>query len=60
MSGISPQLAAAFAVTTGIGFLMIVSGLGKSMLELKRRRRACPSCGRHIEGRVCGPCSSNG
>jgi hypothetical protein len=35
---------------------MIYSGLGKSMLELKRRRRACPSCGRHIHGRVCSGC----
>jgi hypothetical protein len=54
MSGLTPQLAATFAITTGVGFLMIVSGLGKSMLEHKRRRRSCPSCGRHIEGRVCG------
>jgi hypothetical protein len=46
-----------FALTTGVGFLMVFSGLGKSMLELKRRRRSCPSCGRHIEGRVCG-CNS--
>jgi hypothetical protein len=56
MSAFTPQLAAAFAATTGVGFLMIYSGLGKSMLELKRRRRACPSCGRHIHGRVCSGC----
>jgi hypothetical protein len=57
MTGLTPQLASIFAVTSGVGFLMVFSGLGKSMLELKRRRRACPSCGRQIEGRVCG-CNS--
>jgi hypothetical protein len=46
-----------FAVTTSVGFLMIVSGLHKSMLELRRRRRTCPSCGHFIQGRVCG-CTS--
>lgn len=57
MSALTTQLATTFAATTAIGFLMVYSGLGKSMLELKRRRRACPSCGRHIEGRVCEPCT---
>jgi hypothetical protein len=55
---LSPQLAAMFAVTTGVGFLMIAAGLHKSMLELRRRRRACPSCGRFIQGRACG-CTRN-
>ena len=57
MTALTPELAATFALTSGIGFLMVFSGLGKSMLELKRRRRACPSCGRHIHGRICS-CSS--
>ena len=57
MTAFTPQLATTFALTTGIGFLMVLSGLGKSMLELKRRRRSCPSCGRHIDGRVCGACT---
>ena len=60
MSAFSPELVASFAVTTGIGFLMITSGLQKSMLELRRRRRSCPACGRHIAGRVCGACTSTG
>ena len=35
--------------------LMALSGLEKSQLELKRRRRTCPSCGRALEhGRRCG------
>ena len=36
------------------GFLMLRAGLAKSALELKRRRRTCPSCGRQIAGRSCG------
>ena len=39
--------------TTGIGYLMARAGLQKNALELRRRRRLCPSCGREIHGRVC-------
>jgi NADH pyrophosphatase NudC (nudix superfamily) len=52
MTTLDPQLTTLFAVTAGIGYLMIQSGLQKSMLEWKRRKRFCPSCGR--ESRVCG------
>jgi len=45
------------AIVTGIGYLMVVSGLHKSMLEWRRMTRSCPSCGRTIEARVCGACS---
>ena len=54
---VEPQLAGLFALTTGIGFLMVLSGLQKSMLELRSRRRTCPSCGKHIHRRVCGGCT---
>jgi hypothetical protein len=54
MQGLTPQLVAAFAATTGVGFLMIISGVQKSMLEWRQRRRTCPSCGRQIAGRTCG------
>ena len=47
-----PQMMIIAALTTGVGYLMIQSGLSKSALELKRRRRTCPSCGRHLE--TCG------
>ena len=47
-----PQITMMAAITTAVGYLMIQSGLSKSMLELKRRRRHCPSCGRHLE--TCG------
>jgi recombinational DNA repair protein RecR len=57
---LDPQLAAAFAVTTGIGFLMLVSGVHKSLLEWRNRRRHCPSCGRIVDGRVCRACTHAG
>jgi hypothetical protein len=45
-------------VTCGIGYLMTVAGLSKNALELKRRQRVCPSCGRAIQSRVCRACTS--
>jgi NADH pyrophosphatase NudC (nudix superfamily) len=54
MQGLTPQLAAVFAVTTGVGFLMMLAGVQKSLLEWRQRRRTCPSCGRRIHGRTCG------
>jgi hypothetical protein len=52
MTTLDPQLTTLFVVTTGIGYLMIQSGLQKSMLEWRRRKRHCPSCGRQTE--ICG------
>ena len=37
----------------GVGYLMVKAGLGKNALELRQRRRICPSCGRVINGRRC-------
>ena len=56
---LDPQIAGLFALTTGVGFLMIAAGLQKSMLELRARRRKCPSCGRAIERRVCSACTAH-
>ena len=53
----TPQLAALFAATTGVGFLMLLAGVQKSLLEWRNRRRHCPSCGRLLEGRVCRVCT---
>jgi hypothetical protein len=58
MNSLDPQLLAMLVGTTGVGFLMLMAGVQKNALEWRRRRRSCPSCGRHIEGRVCGSCSS--
>jgi NADH pyrophosphatase NudC (nudix superfamily) len=42
-------------VMVGTGFLMMVSGIQKSLLEWRRPRRICPSCGRQLQhGRNCG------
>jgi recombinational DNA repair protein RecR len=46
-------------VTTGIGYLMVVAGLHKSVLEWKQRQRMCPSCGRYLTARVCSACTSD-
>ena len=45
-------------VTCGAGYLMTVAGLHKGALELRRRDRRCPSCGRRIVGRVCATCTA--
>ena len=58
MYSLDPQILATLVGTTGVGFLMLMAGMQKSALEWRRRRRSCPSCGRHIEGRVCLACSS--
>jgi hypothetical protein len=53
---LTPELAALFAASTGVGFLMIYAGIGKNLLEWRHPRR-CPSCGRRIQRRVCGTCT---
>ena len=51
-------IAILMVVTCGVGYLMTIAGLGKNALELKRRQRTCPSCGRRIQARVCHTCTS--
>jgi hypothetical protein len=51
-------IAILMVVTCGVGYLMTIAGLGKNALELKRRQRTCPSCGRRIQARVCRTCTS--
>ena len=55
---LDPNMAVVAVVTSGIGYLMVMSGIGKSMLEWRRAARMCPGCGRAIRGRVCSFCSS--
>ena len=50
---LDPQIAVLVALTMAVGFTMYYAGLKKNMLELKRRKRVCPSCGRDITGRTC-------
>jgi len=44
--------------TLGTGWMMMQAGLQKSALELRRKRRICPSCGHEIRARVCSTCTS--
>ena len=49
-----PHTAALFLSITGVAVLMAFSGVFKSVLEWRRPRRICPSCGRQLDGRTCG------
>jgi hypothetical protein len=40
------------ALASAAAYLMTKAGLAKNALELKRRRPACPSCGKH-DGCTC-------
>jgi hypothetical protein len=55
---LDPNIALFAALTFGAGYLMVLAGLSKSALELKRRRRFCASCGRALDQRVCPTCAS--
>jgi hypothetical protein len=55
---LDPKIAVLITITCVIGYLMTVAGLSKRALELKRRRRVCPSCGREIQARVCASCTN--
>ena len=48
-----PNLVAFIALSLAICWTMAFAGVKKHALELKQRRRTCPSCGRHISGTVC-------
>jgi hypothetical protein len=52
-----PNTAFLAMLTCGVGYLMVVAGLHKSMLEWRRHGRMCPSCGRAISERVCAYCT---
>ena len=54
---LDPHVITLAVATLVVGWLMTMAGLQKSALELKRRKRICPSCGRHISTRVCSTCS---
>jgi len=41
------------ALVMAFAWTMAFAGLKKHALELKRRKRRCPSCGRRIDGAVC-------
>jgi hypothetical protein len=47
------QLVVLMALTTVVGWLMIESGVMKNMLDRRRERRVCPSCGRYATSCGC-------
>jgi hypothetical protein len=47
------QILALMVVTTGAGWLMVESGVLKNLLERRRERRVCPSCGRNADSCGC-------
>ena len=49
---LDPQILTLMALTSGAGWLMIESGVLKHLLERRRDRRVCPSCGRNVT--TCG------
>jgi hypothetical protein len=48
-----PQILTLLAVTSGAGWLMFEAGVFKRMLERRRERRVCPSCGRYSHTCIC-------
>jgi hypothetical protein len=55
-----PNIAILAVLTSGVGYLMVVSGVHKSLLEWRRSKRQCPSCGRVLTTRVCPFCAGSG
>jgi hypothetical protein len=47
---LEPHLVGLFALSFGVALMMALAGVQKSVLEWKRRRRTCPSCGRDARG----------
>ena len=49
---IDPHVELLMALASAAAWLMTKAGLAKNMLEPKRRRKICPSCGR-LDGCSC-------
>jgi hypothetical protein len=45
---LAPHVLGLFASTVCVALLMTLSGIQKSTLDWKNRRRHCPSCGRRL------------
>jgi hypothetical protein len=49
---IDPHVELLMALASAAAWLMMKAGLAKNLLEPKRRRKICPSCGR-VDGCRC-------
>jgi hypothetical protein len=50
---LDPHTALLAGLTLSVGWVMTQAGLSKSALELRRKRRICPSCGHDARGCTC-------
>jgi hypothetical protein len=57
MTMLTPQFALLAFVTTGVGMAMCRLGIKHGMLESRRERRRCASCGDVLQSRVCRKCT---
>ncbi len=57
MTNLTPQFALLAFVTTGVGMAMSRLGIHHGMLEARRQRRRCASCGQVLHARVCRNCT---
>lgn len=51
---LDPHLVLLMVLTSAAGWLMIQAGLLKNLLDRRRDRRVCPSCGRDAATCGCG------
>ena len=52
MTTLDPHTLLLLVLVSGVAYAMALAGVTKNALEWKRRRRVCPTCGRHDGG--CG------
>jgi hypothetical protein len=47
MTTTDPNTVVMLVLVMAVGYVMAYAGVAKNALEWKRRRRVCPTCGRH-------------
>ena len=47
MKSLDPHVAIVMVLCMSVGYVMLYAGVSKNALEWKRKRRICPTCGRH-------------
>ncbi len=54
---LSPEIAVAAIVTTGVGVVMMRLGLHRGAFEARVDSRRCVTCGRIMKAKLCRHCS---
>lgn len=57
MTTMTNETALLLASSTGVGVLMMKTGIEKKMLEWRRNERNCAGCGKRLPGRSVCSCS---